>query len=130
MSRRGNPYDHAPAERCMRTLKPEEVYGRQYRDLEDARAQIGRFLEEVYNRQRRQAALADLTPEEFERQHQPLPTPAAGPAEPVDLAGDGNSPYTKTSTTPTPDRCPSFRQLRCVSPEGCSSGTASLPCPN
>jgi putative transposase len=38
MSRRGNPYDNARAERFMRTLKEEEVYGTDYRDLEDARA--------------------------------------------------------------------------------------------
>ena len=33
MSRRGNPYDNARAERFMRTLKEEEVHGTEYRDL-------------------------------------------------------------------------------------------------
>ena len=41
MSRRGNPYDNARAERFMRTLKEEEVHGTDYRDLEDARSRIG-----------------------------------------------------------------------------------------
>ena len=69
MSRRGNPYDNARAERFMRTLKQEEVYGTDYRDLEDARSRIGQFLEEVYNRQRLHSALRYLTPEEFEQSH-------------------------------------------------------------
>jgi putative transposase len=68
MSRRGNPYDNARAERFMRTLKEEEVYGRDYQDLEDARSRIGEFLEQAYNRQRLHSALRYLTPEEFERE--------------------------------------------------------------
>ena len=67
MSRRGNPYDNARAERFMRTLKEEEVYGTDYRDLEDARSRIGEFLEQTYNRQRLHSALRYLTPEEFEQ---------------------------------------------------------------
>ena len=67
MSRRGNPYDNARAERFMRTLKEEEVHGADYRDLEDARSRIGEFLDQVYNRQRLHSALRYLTPEEFER---------------------------------------------------------------
>jgi putative transposase len=67
MSRRGNPYDNARAERFMRTLKEEEAYGTDYRDLKDARSRIGEFLEKVYNRQRLHSALRYLTPEEFEQ---------------------------------------------------------------
>ena len=70
MSRRGNPYDNARAERFMRTLKEEEVHGTQYQDLEDARGRIGEFLEQVYNRQRLHSALRYLTPEEFEQASQ------------------------------------------------------------
>jgi putative transposase len=36
----------------MATLKREEVDGRVYRDLADAEASIGTFIETVYNRQR------------------------------------------------------------------------------
>jgi len=68
MSRRGNPYDNARAERFMRTLKEEEVYGKAYQNLEDARSRIGEFLEQVYNRQRMHSALRYLTPDEFERE--------------------------------------------------------------
>jgi putative transposase len=67
MSRRGNPYDNARAERFMRTLKEGEVYGTDYRNLEDARNRIGEFLEQTYNRQRLHSALGYLTPEEFEQ---------------------------------------------------------------
>jgi putative transposase len=68
MSRAGNPYDDAKAESFMKTLKHEEVDGRAYRDAEDARRQIGRFIEEVYNRQRLHSALNYRPPEEYEMQ--------------------------------------------------------------
>ena len=66
MSRVGNPYDNARAESFIKTLKQEEVDGRNYRDLEDARETIGAFLEDVYNRQRLHSALAYRPPAEFE----------------------------------------------------------------
>lgn len=66
MSRTGNPYDNAKAESFMKTLKAEEVYLRQYRDQDDARASIQRFLEEVYNPRRLHSALGYLPPAEFE----------------------------------------------------------------
>jgi putative transposase len=66
MSRVGNPYDNAKAERFMRTLKEEEVDASAYRDVDDARASIGVFIETVYNRQRLHSALDYLSPEEYE----------------------------------------------------------------
>jgi putative transposase len=66
MSRIGNPYDNAKAESFMKTLKCEEVDGSAYRDLADARARIGSFIEEVYNRQRLHSALDYLSPDEYE----------------------------------------------------------------
>ena len=38
MSRKGNPYDNAACESFMKTLKYEEVYRQEYRDLAEARA--------------------------------------------------------------------------------------------
>ena len=66
MSRTGNPYDNAKAESFMKTLKCEEVYLRNYRDREDARASIAHFIGEVYNGQRLQSALGYLPPATFE----------------------------------------------------------------
>jgi putative transposase len=67
MSRRGNPYDNAQAESFMKTLKYEEVYRSDYRDLREARREIKRFLEKVYNEKRLHSALGYLPPAEFER---------------------------------------------------------------
>jgi transposase InsO family protein len=50
----------------MRTLKCEEVYLSQYRDLEEARARIGEFLEGYYNRRRLHSSLGYQTPAGFE----------------------------------------------------------------
>src|SRR5260370_4112201 len=54
--RKGN--DNAKAESFMKTLKQEEVDGRNYRELKHAREAIGAFIEDVYNRQRLHSALA------------------------------------------------------------------------
>jgi putative transposase len=67
MSRKGNPYDNATCESFMKTLKYEEVYRQEYRDLAEARASIGQFLNKVYNQQRLHSALSYLPPVEFEQ---------------------------------------------------------------
>ena len=83
MSRVGNPYDNAQAESFMKTLKHEEVDGRSYRDLEEAREAIGRFIEEVYNRQRLHSALAYRPPVEFETNLLELAAAAQRPQAPA-----------------------------------------------
>ncbi|HWF67436.1 MAG TPA: IS3 family transposase [Acidobacteriaceae bacterium] len=67
MSRSGNPYDNAKCESFMKTLKYEEVYRQEYRDLADARASIERFIERTYNGKRLHSALGYRPPVEFER---------------------------------------------------------------
>jgi putative transposase len=80
MSRVGNPYDNAKAERFMRTLKGEEIDGTLYRDHRDAADHIGVFIDEVYNRQRLHSALGYRTPIAFEAEHRAqLPTIASLP---------------------------------------------------
>ena len=66
MSRPGNPYDNAKAESFMKTLKTEEVNGRAYVDLDDARARIEAFIAEVYNIDRLHSALDYKSPVAFE----------------------------------------------------------------
>jgi transposase InsO family protein len=67
MSRKGNPYDNAACESFMKTLKYEEVHRQEYRDLAEARASIGGFLEGVYNQRRLHSALGYRPPVEFEQ---------------------------------------------------------------
>lgn len=73
----GKPEENGYAERLMRTIKEEEVELSEYNDLDDAREQIGRFLEEVYTTKRIHSALNYATPTEFEAlwQARSLPAP-------------------------------------------------------
>jgi transposase InsO family protein len=66
MSRRGNPYDNAKAESFIKTLKYEEVYRSEYRDIDEARRSIRRFIESVYNGDRFHSSLGRRSPIEFE----------------------------------------------------------------
>jgi putative transposase len=66
MSRKGNPYDNARTESFMKTLKYEEVYRQEYRNLPDALRSLRRFIEKVYNEKRLHSALGYRPPTEFE----------------------------------------------------------------
>jgi hypothetical protein len=67
MSRPANPYDNASCESFMKTLKREEIYASQYRDLDHLRANLEEFIERYYNRLRLHSALGYQSPEEFEQ---------------------------------------------------------------
>ena len=67
MSRTGNPYDNAKAERFFKTLKYEEIYLNDYDNLADARRSIGTFLNDVYNHERLHSKLGYVPPAEFEQ---------------------------------------------------------------
>ena len=58
----GEPRENGYAERLMRTIKEEEVDLSEYHDFADARRQIGRFLDDVYNVKRIHSSLGYLTP--------------------------------------------------------------------
>jgi transposase InsO family protein len=80
MAEQGEPRQNGYAERLMRTIKEEEVALTEYRNFADAYAQIGRFLDEVYQRKRIHSALGYLTPVEFEGgYHARLLTPVVIP---------------------------------------------------
>jgi transposase InsO family protein len=96
MSRVANPYDNAQAESFMKTLKQEEVDGRAYRDVHEARRQIGRFIEAVYNRQRLHSALGYRPPVEFEAG---LAMPPGATAQ----HGAGHGPHLAPSTGAWPE---------------------------
>ena len=66
MSRPGNPYDNAKAERFMRTLKYEEVYMNDYDTFAEVRISVQHFIEAVYNQKRLHSAIGYLPPAEFE----------------------------------------------------------------
>jgi transposase InsO family protein len=68
MSRPANPYDNASCESFMKTLKREEIYANDYRNLEHLLANVEAFIEQYYNRCRLHSALGYRPPEEFERE--------------------------------------------------------------
>jgi putative transposase len=67
MSRPANPYDNASCESFLKTLKREEIYANDYRDLDHLRANIEEFVDRYYNRCRLHSALGYQSPEEFEQ---------------------------------------------------------------
>ena len=52
----------------MKTLKAEEANGKAYVDLEDARANISAFIDDIYNADRLHSALDYKSPIAFEAQ--------------------------------------------------------------
>ena len=102
--------DHLRAElavlallRALRARRParvkrEQIDGRPYRDLAQARADIGSFIDTVYNRRRLHSALGYRSPEQFETWHQAILNPGEGdaaranrsappsPAQPIETA--------------------------------------------
>jgi transposase InsO family protein len=99
MSRIGNPYDNAKAERFMRTLKTEQIDGILYRDRRQAERSIGPFIEEVYNRQRLHTALSYRTPVQFEAWHRANLLLDVGDAA---LAGGSATPTSDPRLDPQP----------------------------
>jgi len=66
MSRKGSPWENGACESWMKTLKCEEVYRQEYRDLAEAKASLQQFIDKVYNQKRLHSALGYRPPVEFE----------------------------------------------------------------
>ena len=71
MSRTGDCYDNAVAERFFWSLKHEWTKHETYADLDSARLSVFKYIDVFYNRQRLHQALGYQTPEEFEADHAP-----------------------------------------------------------
>lgn len=71
MSRVGNCYDNAVAERFFWSLKHEWTKHQEYADIESARRSVFKYIEVFYNRQRLHQSLGYKTPEQFEAENAP-----------------------------------------------------------
>jgi len=67
MSHKASPWENGGCESWMKTLKSEEVYRQEYRDMTEARASIARFIDQIYNQKRLHSALGYRPPVEFEQ---------------------------------------------------------------
>ena len=74
MSRPANPYDNASCESFMKTLKQEEIYANDYRDLNICAA-TSKSLSNTTTTGRLHSALGYRTPEEFEQAVRPRQLP-------------------------------------------------------
>jgi putative transposase len=68
MSRPSNPYDNATCESFLKTLKREEIYAGDYRDLGDLNRGVEEFIERYYNPRRLHSALGYRSPGDFEQE--------------------------------------------------------------
>ena len=69
LSGRGKPTDNAKAENFFKPLKYDQVYLKEYDSFDDAKANIQRFIEQLYNTKPLHSALGYLSPSEFENQY-------------------------------------------------------------
>ena len=72
MSRTGDCWDNAAAERFFATLKRELVDRVHWRTRDEARAAIVTYIESWYNRQRRHSSLGYVSPIDYELQQTSL----------------------------------------------------------
>jgi transposase InsO family protein len=71
MSRVAQCWDNAPVESFFASLKRELVHHERYTTREQAKASIFEYVEAFSNRVRRHSSLGYVSPEEFERTHNP-----------------------------------------------------------
>jgi transposase InsO family protein len=116
MAKVGEPRENGYAERLMRTIKEEEVALTEYRDVADARRQLGTFIDRIYNVKRIHSSLGYLTPKEFEaRWKELLPPRTTTPTGGEDRAPAGADP--SAAPGPSPIGAAGRRLLRSVGQE-------------
>jgi putative transposase len=71
MSGVGQCWDNAPVESFFASLKRELVHDESYTSRDEAKASIFEYVEAFYNRVRLHSSLGYLSPEQFERSHNP-----------------------------------------------------------
>lgn len=71
MSGVGQCWDNAVVESTFGRMKVELTHGQRYATRDEAKASIFEYIEVFYNRVRRHSTLEYLTPDEFERMHNP-----------------------------------------------------------
>jgi len=67
MSRKGNCWDNAVAERFFLNLKMERVWQRQYANHAEAKKDIDSYIVDFYNNERLHSVLGNLSPSVYER---------------------------------------------------------------
>jgi putative transposase len=76
MDGKGAWRDNVFVERLWRSVKYEEVYLKAYECVSEARASIGCYLDDFYNRKRPHSSLDRMTPDQAYFEHQPQATAA------------------------------------------------------
>ncbi len=71
MSRTGNCYDNAVAERFFWSLKHEWTHHDHFVDLQAARLSVFKYIETFYNPQRIHQTLGYLSPDHYEAENAP-----------------------------------------------------------
>jgi len=69
MSRKGDPWDNAPAESFYSTLKTELVHDMKYQTRKEAKKGIFEYIEVFYNRMRLHSALGNKSPDAYEAEY-------------------------------------------------------------
>lgn len=75
MSRKGCPYDNAPAESFFATLRKEWLNFKRYATFEAAETSLFEYIEIFYNRKRMHTSLGNLSPVQYLEQYMALGTP-------------------------------------------------------
>jgi putative transposase len=66
MSRKGNCWDNAPMESFFHTLKTEDVHHRKFKNKEEAKQALFRYIETYYNSRRLNSGIGYITPAQME----------------------------------------------------------------